>query len=159
MEISKEKMDELVVLWERYKKEEFPEAPVTVKPAGPKGLGVFAKRDIKSGEWVELCHSVRLDWKKRYVGDPGILQYAYWDNTCKCEDCQRHGAIGLLPLGAGSIYNSAESEAEANLMHVVIGPQKLVAFLTITNVPAGGELLTWWGEGYFNRWCRSNKDQ
>jgi hypothetical protein len=157
--MNKDKIIELKTLWEKFKKEGFPETPVTVKPAEHKGFGVFAKRDIKSGEWVELCHSVRLGWKRRYVGDPGILQYAYWDNNCECEDCKNHGAIGLIPLGAGSIYNSAENETEANIVHTAIGSQRLVAFLAIKDVIAGTELLTWWGDNYFNRWCLPNKQQ
>jgi hypothetical protein len=154
MNTKEDKVNELKDQWEKIKKEGFPETLVTVKSAGHKGFGVFAKRDIKSGEWVEICHSIKLDWKRKYVGDYGILQYAYWDNHCKCEDCKKHGATGLLPLGAGSIYNSAETGTEANVSYFVSVTQRIVAFIAIKDVLAGEELLTWWGEGYFNHWCR-----
>jgi hypothetical protein len=156
---TKESAKNLMALWEKYKTEGLPDNPVTVKPAGHKGLGVFAKRDIKSGEWVELCYSVKLNWKKKYVSDSGILQYAYWDNSCRCQDCRNHGAIGLLALGAGSIYNCAENKEGANLEYIAIAYENLVAFIATKDVPAGEELLTWWGEGYFNQWCRPKPKQ
>ena len=101
--------DQVKKAWENIKKHGYNNSSLTVKQSELKGLGVFTKKNISKGKIIELTHAIVLDWKKKYVGDFSILKYAYW-KPCNRNECRLHGETGMIPLGNGSIYNSAEKK-------------------------------------------------
>lgn len=129
-----------------------------IRPAGPKGLGVFADRNYKKGEILEYCHCAVSKWKQAYIFEPSYKQYAYWDN-CKCKDCQMHGNKGLLLLGTGSIVNSAETQEASNVDVEVYVGLALSVIRARKNIKTNEELLAWHGEAYFNSWCKPRIEQ
>ena len=126
-----------------------------IKEVQGKGLGVFSKTDIPSGEIVEMCHAIVFDWRAKYHKDPSISQYAYWDN-CQCDECKRHGKLGMILLGNGSVYNSAPRKEEKNVDFIIYAKSKMGMFVSQKDIKAHEEILTWWGEGYYNNWCKPN---
>lgn len=129
--------------------------PLQVKESPGKGLGVFTLADIEEKSVIEFCHSIVLAWRGRYQRDEEIKRYTYWAG-CECAECKTHGAQAVLPLGYGCIYNCAESQGAANAGFVVIPRERLVVFMSIKPIKAGEEILTWWGQGYYDTWCRAN---
>lgn len=117
------------------------------------GLGVFAKKDFETEEIIEFCHSVVLDWRMKYQADPKIKQYAYGAN-CGCNECKIHGQQVIIPSGFGLIYNSANSLEERNCGFTSISSSKLMVFFAVKPITAGEEILTWWGQNYYDKWCK-----
>ena len=113
-----------------------------------KGLGVFSKKDLKEGDIIELCHSAPIETPSRWMRDSGIKKYSYWDPDGR----------GLIPFGFGCIYNSADRENLKNITYHMFVEDRLMVFIATKDIPAGEELITWWGEGYYKSWCdASNK--
>jgi hypothetical protein len=127
-----------------------------VKNSKDKGLGVFTTKKIEKGEIIEFCHAIVLNWKRKYVHDQGIIKYAYW-SSCKCDDCVKHGNTGMILLGNGSIYNSSESQDSKNAEFRLYPSLNLGIFTAEKDIPEGEEILTWWGENYYNSWCNLNE--
>jgi len=113
-----------------------------VKFVEKKGLGVFPKRDIKAGEVIEYCHSIVLETPRRWQKDSQISKYCYWSHE-----------TGIMPLGFGPIYNSAEREDMRNCNYFTFPESALVIFVAIQDIPANEEILVWWGEDYYKSWC------
>ena len=146
-------MADIKEAWEKLKAEGYFTPHLRVKEAGSKGLGVFADQDIEQGKPIEFCHAIVLEYRNKYQNDPEFRRYSYWAN-CECDECKKHGAQAVLPLGNGCIYNSANSKEESNCGYKVVPNQRLVVFYSLKPIKAGEEILTWWGQGYFNRHCR-----
>jgi hypothetical protein len=141
--------------WDKLKTDGFFTPHLRVKEAGNKGLGVFADVDIEKGKPIEFCHSIVMEHRNKYQHDPEFRRYSYWAN-CECEECKRHGAQAVLPLGNGCIYNSAETKELSNCAYKVVANQRLIVFYAIKDIKAGEEILTWWGQGYYNRYCKAS---
>lgn len=118
-----------------------------------KGFGVFTKKKIKKEEIIEACYGVVLNWRQRYQHDPSIYQYTYW-HQCPCDDCNKHGPVGIIPLGYGCIYNSADSNESKNARFIINANNKSVTFIAEKDINEDEEILTWWGEDYYNNWCK-----
>jgi len=151
-------VDDLKQTWEKLKTNGFSTPHLIVKEAGIKGMGVFAVADIQEKAPIEFCHSIVMEHRNRYQNDPEFRRYSYWAG-CECEECKRHGAQAVLPLGNGCIYNCASSKEAANCAYVVIPKEKLIVFYAIKPIKAEEEILTWWGQGYFDRYCRANSSR
>jgi hypothetical protein len=139
--------------WEVLKEEGYAAEGLEIRSAGSKGLGVFALRNFDVGEVVEYCHCIPLATPSKYMADSGIKQYAYWDRSGP--DVDRHGGAGLVVLGYGSVVNSADSEAEMNCKSYVSAGSRLVAFVACRRIRAGEEIVTWWGQAYYDSWCKN----
>lgn len=139
--------------WDKLKTGGYFTPHLKVKEAGAKGLGVFAQQDIPEGASIEFCHSIVMEHRNKYQHDPEFRRYSYWA-SCDCEECKRHGSQAVLPLGNGCIYNCADSEEGANCHYRVLANQRLVVFFAVKPIKAGEEILTWWGQGYYDRWCK-----
>jgi hypothetical protein len=127
-----------------------------VKNASYKGLGVFTTEDIKENQIVEFCHCLVLGYPQKYTTDKKILEYTYRTN-CSCDDCKKHGQKLLIPFGYGSIYNSAETKEDANCHWYIMFKNKVIIYKALRNIKAGEEILPWFGENYYNFWCKKNK--
>ena len=148
-------MADITEAWAKLKKGGYFTPHLRVMEAGVKGLGVFANQDIAENAPIEFCHSVVMEFRNKYQHDPEFRRYSYWAN-CECEECKRHGSQAVVPLGNGCIYNTAETKEEANCRYLVIAREKLVVFFAIKPIKAGEEILTWWGQGYYNRYCKAS---
>jgi hypothetical protein len=131
----------------------FQPANLEVRDAGAKGLGVFATDSFARGAIIEYCHVILLGFRHRYTHDPALKQYCYWLN-CSCKECKSHGTQGIIALGFGSIYNSADSELEANTTWRAFGKERLIVFIAKREIVPGEEILTWWGQKYYDNWCK-----
>lgn len=129
-----------------------------VKRSGLKGLGVFALADIASGDDIEFCHAIVMAHRMKYVSDPQLKRYTYWAN-CPCQECKNHGSQAVLPLGYGCIYNSADSQDEANAEFRVNAQHGFIVFRARKHINAGDEILTWWGQGYYDTYCKPAHDK
>jgi hypothetical protein len=152
-----ENEEEIKTIWASVKNEGYSNSNLIVKLTDTKGLGVFAKKEIKKGQIIEFCHSIVLDWKRKYIHDRGIIKYAYWD-TCQCNECKKHGNTAMILLGNGSVYNSAQSNDAKNAKYNVYPSLNLAIFIAEKDIKKNEEILTWWGEGYYNSWCKSKNE-
>lgn len=134
--------------WEKFKKSDkgYYVSNLYIKNTETKGLGVFTNRDIEEGEVIEYCHCIPIEFPLAWMRDRGIKKYAYWEKD--------HGVIAL---GYGSIYNSAERETLRNAGYFVFYEDQLIVFVAQRKIKKDEEILTWWGEGYFSHWCDPSK--
>jgi len=139
--------------WTKIRGQGFNNEHLIVRESPGKGLGVFANKKIIKNEVIEYCHALIMSWKRKYINDPLILKYAYWNN-CKCKDCQIHGNTGMILFGNGSIYNSAESQEAKNASFKLYPNLDLAVFTAEKDIEADEEILVWWGQNYFNSWCK-----
>jgi hypothetical protein len=139
--------------WETLKEAGYALEGLEIRSAGRKGMGVFALRDFEVGEVIEYCHCIPLSTPSKYMADGGIKQYAYWDRSGL--DAERHGGAGLVVMGFGSVYNSADCEAEMNCKNYVSAESRMVAFVASRRIRVGEEIVTWWGQAYYDAWCKN----
>jgi hypothetical protein len=64
--------------------------------------------------------------------------------------------MGMMPLGFGPIYNSADKEFLKNTQYFLFPEDMLIVFVAQKNISANEEILVWWGEDYYNNWCEKN---
>jgi hypothetical protein len=151
------KRNQIINDWTRIRAEGYSIDHLEIKSSIIRGMGVFAKKDFNKGEIVEYCHSMVYDWREKYISDSTIMQYAY-RHWCDCSDCKKHGGVKVTPFGFGSIYNSAETQETANLEFWVLSKHRLIAFEATKEIKKGEEILTWWGQGYYDTWCKPKVD-
>jgi SET domain-containing protein len=121
---------------------------IVVKLSSPEmGLGVFATEDIKEGELIERCPMIEMGWKSRYVGDPQIFNYLYSNQSCKCDDCKKHGNAMYMVLGYGMLYNHRDIP---NTIWVFSYKKLLGDVVAIDNIKAGEEIFVSYGKDYFS---------
>lgn len=144
-----------LVKYKKLKEHGFNFPYLQVKNAGNKGLGVFVTEDIRENEVIEFCHCLVLEYPQKYTTDKNILEYVYKTN-CSCDDCKRHGQKLLIPFGYGGIYNSAETEEDANCKWYTMMKDKVIIYKASRNILAGEEILLWFGQKYYDYWCKKN---
>ena len=136
---------------------------VSLKGADHKGMGVFASKDFEKEEAIEFCHCMIFDWPAKYQRDSTISKYAY-PVSCHCNpgptrppcllNCPANGTRYILPLGYGAIYNCADKQEDANASFAIIADQLLMVFGATKQIKKGEEIVTWWGQGYYDTWCK-----
>lgn len=131
--------------WQEAKKNGYSNSHLYIKNVQNKGLGVFSNNNIKKGEVVEYCHSILIETPKPWMRDRTITKYCYWSND-----------LGIMPLGFGPIYNCAEREHLKNTGFFLFPEDALVVFVAQKDIAKNEEILVWWGEGYYNSWCKQN---
>jgi hypothetical protein len=101
---------------------------------GRRGRGVFALRDFREGEIVEICPTV-------VVADEdveGVARHYVFS-------ARQPGKL-LLVLGYGMLYNHS---AEPNLFHRS-GGRLLIEFVALRDIAAGEELTHNYGQEYWD---------
>lgn len=136
-------------LWGKYKKEGYSNN-LYIKEINNKGMGVFAGKDIKSGEIIEYCHCMVLGFRENYHKDPIVFQYAYPGDDEITDEWTNHGRKLLIPLGFGGIYNSSEKENLANAAFKTYTNDKLLVFYSLRDISKNEEVLVWWSTDYYN---------
>lgn len=126
------------------------------------GLGVFTKEKIFKNEIIELCHAIVFrntikvgNYKKTIAR---LNQYSY-RVVCECDECKRVGEQSFLPLGFGAIYNSADNKESRNMDYYYSAKDLYMAYIAIREIEPEEELLTWWGDAYYECWCKPKQSQ
>lgn len=128
--------------WQEAKKNGHSSSNIYIKKIDPKGIGVFANKDIKTGEVIEYCHCLPIEIPGRWMNDKGIKNYSYWS-----------GERGFIALGFGSIYNSAERDHLKNAGYFIFEDDNLIVYVAQKDIKKDEEILTWFGDGFYNYWC------
>jgi hypothetical protein len=135
--------------WQEFKKQGYQNNKVYIKEIPPKGLGVFAKEDIKAGEVAEMCHTFTAEIPSKYIQDKGMSEYML-------PGVINNEAHPSFAFGFGCIYNSSESESERNVEWMVIPESRLSAFVANRDIKKDEELLAWFGDGFYISRCKPN---
>lgn len=147
---------EILNIYRFAKQNGFNNEHLEVKQTENKGLGVFAKKEIKQNEIIEICHCITLDWRTKYTKDPQIYRYAVAIYGCDCIECKNHGQQLLIALGYGSIYNCYEFEEQNNAKYLigVDDERHYIAFYATRNILNGEEIMAYLGDKYYRHWCK-----
>lgn len=132
--------------WQEAKKNGHSNSHLYIKQADHKGLGVFTSKDIKAGEVIEYCHCLPIETPGKWIVDKGIKNYSYWSSD-----------KGFVALGFGSIYNSAERNHLKNASYFIFEEDRLIVYVAQKNIKKDEEILTWFGDGFYDYWCNPNK--
>jgi SET domain-containing protein len=112
------------------------------------GRGVFATKDIESGEIVERCPMVQLSFRTRYHHDPQLSRYLYTQASCPCEQCKIHGAYMYMVLGYGMIYNHQDDPNTEWYFHY---NEKYSDVIATRPIKEGEEIFVSYGGNYFTK--------
>jgi hypothetical protein len=137
--------------WQQLKKQGYQNNKVYIKEIPPKGVGVFAKEDIKAGEVAEMCHTFTAEIPSKYIQDKGMSEYML-------PGIVNNEAHPSFAFGFGCIYNSSESEDGRNVEWTVIPESRLSVFVANRDIKKDEELLAWFGEGFYMSRCKPNMD-
>lgn len=119
--------------------------------------GVFAKQNISKNTVVEIFPIVPLKFRTVYQFDANIIHYSYINDTCKCQECEKHGSIIYFPLGYGGIYNYASNNKESNIS-IKINYEKFYGeTIAIADISKDEELISNFEESYIYRQINSQK--
>ena len=126
---------------------------VCIKDTGTsKGLGVFAERDYKAGEVVEVCPVLVIE--APFSSLPGVVKTRVfnWDVLAQVPGTQ------ALALGYGSLYNH---DNPANMRYEGDGEHSLLRFISVRDIYEGNELtvnynaygggVEWHDDNWFER--------
>jgi hypothetical protein len=138
--------------WQQLKKQGYQNNKVYIKEIPPKGLGVFAKEDIKAGEVAEMCHTFTAEIPSKYVQDKNMSEYML-------PGVINNEAHPSFAFGFGCIYNSSESEDSRNIEWTVIPESRLSVFIANRDIKKDEELLAWFGEGFYITRCQPHKHE
>jgi len=150
--------DKILVNWEKIKYSGFTNNSLEIRISDGKGMGVFAKEDIKENTIIEYAYCIIYDWRSKYQNDSTIKRYSYGIH-CDCNECIEHGIRRIQPLGYGSIYNSADSEDQRNANYYVFQKERLIAYEANRDIKSGEEILLWFGQPYYDSWIKNLKDK
>jgi SET domain-containing protein len=140
--------------WKNYKNSGY-SSDLYIKTSGKKGLGVFAKNDIKKDDVIEYCHCMVLGFRENYHKDPVIFQYAYPGDDEVSDEWANHGRKFLIPLGFGGIYNSSETQNLANAAFKTHTNESLLVFYALKDIKKDEEVLVWWSTEYYNYFIKN----
>ena len=127
---------------------------IEIRDSSIHGRGIFAKKDIKSGEILEECHYIMIDdgnthdmplykWRRLPSTNEKIGVYKFgWP---KGDDFEKYTIV----LGFGSIYNSGIDEEERSVDWEIDLDKDIYRFFTIRDVKKDEELLLYYHNGKF----------
>jgi SET domain-containing protein len=95
------------------------------------GRGVFATKDLKKGELIEVCPTIVVgsnDLEK--VNQTGLVEYSFYFG-------ERLGKA-MIALGYGSIYNHSY---EPNAKYEIDEVSKIMLFRAVKDIEKGDEVL------------------
>jgi len=101
-----------------------------------KANGLFASKDFKKGETIEVCPVLKIDSK---INNNIINDYIF-----KSNNDNKHN---LLAMGYCGLIN--HSKNDINVKWYVSKNNKTIRFYCIKNIKKGDELLTNYGENYW----------
>ena len=117
------------------------------------GIGVIATNNIASGQLIERCPMVRLDWRSNYINDPQLKKYCWSESNCGCstetnpdKEYNAHGSVYWMVLGYGMIYNHQDSP---NTEWSFYYDSSIVDVVATQDIPKGSEVYVSYGSNYF----------
>ena len=117
------------------------------------GIGVIATNNIASGQLIERCPMVRLDWRSNYINDPQLRKYCHSESNCGCstetnpdKEYNAHGSVYWMVLGYGMIYNHQDSP---NTQRNFYYDSSMVDVVATQDIPKGSEVYVSYGSSYF----------
>lgn len=126
---------------------EFPQpTKVVVRKSPVHGLGVFATADIETGELVERCPMIPLEFRSKYHKDAKLFEYLYLCSEQIAEYAQ-NGVTMCMVLGYGMIYNHQD---KPNANWNFNWSQNYADLIAQRAIVKGDEIFTYYGQYYFN---------
>lgn len=116
------------------------DSPIVVGASEMHGVGVFAARDIKKGELLEVAPTLPV--KSEDVADTLLSHYTFQSDFSD-------DGVDLLHLGFGCIYNHSPAP---NVTHFKFEDQHpyVEAWIADEDIPAGREICHDYGPNYFS---------
>lgn len=108
--------------------------------------GIFATKDIYSGEVIERCPLVPMAHRSKYQQDPQIWEYLYSQPMCPCNECKNHGFVFYMVLGYGMLYN--HQDAPNTKWHFDY-PNLIADVIAERDIKANEEIFVSYGTKYF----------
>jgi hypothetical protein len=137
--------------WMELKKKGYQNNKVYIKEIPPKGMGVFANKDLEENEIIEFCHSFLANTPTKFMYDNNITEYALPGNI-------DNETYPCFAFGLGCVYNSADSDNLRNVDWHVFPESKLSVFIANKKIKKDEELLGWFGEGFYKSRCLPNQE-
>ena len=117
------------------------------------GIGVIATNNIASGQLIERCPMVRLDWRSNYINDPQLRKYCWSESNCGCstetnpdKEYNTHGSVYWMVLGYGMVYNHQDSpNTKLNFYY----DSSMADVVATQDIPKGSEVYVSYGSSYF----------
>lgn len=111
------------------------------------GRGVFATKNIQTGELIERCPLVPLVLRSKQQTDPAIWSYCYTKPLCDCNECKTNGFLFYMVLGHGMVYNHQDNNnAEMKFDHKNL----FVDIIANRDIENGKEVFVTYGPKYFS---------
>ena len=120
---------------------------LSVRPSQIHGVGVFAEKNFKTEDVIEIFPIVPLSFRTHYQGDARVLDYSAV-KYCECEECKKHGYVIFIRLGYGGLYNHQDNENADLFIDYNQFYGKCVAK---KNIVAGEEIFINYGPNYVFR--------
>jgi len=127
----------------RKKNRTYDSAKVSYGYTADKGLGVFARRDIKDGEVIEVAPILILNQRAMGVETLNDYLFVYDENE----------ETFALPLCYGALYNHSD---EPNAKWSIDYDNQQMRFIAKTNILTGQEITVSYGENY---WATRGKEK
>lgn len=113
------------------------------------GLGCFAKKNLRSGEFIEEVSAIILDTTTKNNKDWVITRYLF---TWPCENndpiCNEHGPTFFVPTGNAMLYNHADNP---NCYWIYDKAMKRLFMAALRDISENEELTWYYGHGYAER--------
>lgn len=123
-----------------------PSSKIGIRESGVHGHGVFALEDIDEGELIEEAKLLRLSLRRKYIHDKIILDYAWANKKCGCNECKQHGTVNYMALGFGSVYNHADVP---NTVQQFDYKKEVFTIIAAKQIKNGEEIFVSYGEKYW----------
>jgi SET domain-containing protein len=85
-----------------------PSTKISLRKSPIHGHGIFSNEEISKGELLEEAKLLKLSWRSKIIQDSVLVNYAWLNTNCNCEQCEKDGLEQYLALGYGSIYNHSK---------------------------------------------------
>lgn len=116
---------------------------VVCKPSEIHGRGVFALRDFKMGDIIEICPCLEIEEDTYNTFDDFCMSFPTWDDYG-----EESGCMYVLPLGYGMLYNHSETDFHAEWGFSFCA--RVVQLTAIRPIAEGEEIFIYYGEDYFS---------
>lgn len=123
-----------------------PSAKIEVRESPIHGYGVFAKEKIAKGELIEELRLLALQFRSKYSHDTVLRDYVWSDQSCSCDECNKHGFKQYLALGCGSLYNHSDIP---NTLQVLNFTTEVMTITARENIMKDEEIFVTYGELYW----------
>lgn len=125
---------------------------LSVRPSQIHGIGVFAEKDFKKDEIIEVFPVIPLSFRTHYQGDARVLDYSAI-KYCECEECKKHGYVIFMRFGYGGLYNHQDTP---NAKLFIDYGEYYGKCIADSNIKAGSEIFIDYGPNYIFREGKSS---